>query len=597
MSKNKVQKLELTWPGKENRLNPEPRILIEDKDKSFSLKVGEKVENDLFDIDESNNKKVVPTFDNMLIHGDNLLALKALEQEYAGKVKCIYIDPPYNTGNAFEHYDDGYEHSIWLSLMRDRLEILKRLLSDDGVIFIQIDDNEMAYLKIMLDEIFGRDNFINTLPTVMNLKGNQDQFCFAGTHEYILTYAKNHDKTVVYSLLVEEDDILADWDSDDIGLFKKGATLKATGTDALREKRPAMFFPILVNRGTLAVSTIKQSEYDKIYSFKTKAFNDNYVAMLKIEYEKQGFEFILPADDAGKWTRWRWGWNQDTFKKLTSEVIVSNGRKGLSLYKKQRPEVGDIPTRKPKSLFYKPEYSSGNGTAQIKALFGYKAFNYPKPEELISDLITIATKPGDLVLDSFLGSGTTAAVAHKMGRHWIGIEMGEHCYTHCLPRLKKVIKGEDTGGITKSVGWTKGGGFKFYELASSLIVKDKHGKEIISNEYNPEMLAEAMCKLMGYTYAPDKDFYFKQGYSSEKSFIYTTTMSLQEEALGAISRMLGKQNLLICCGAFTGNIHAYENITVKKIPAAVLKKCEWGKPGYPLPTRSDFKDSDFEFEE
>ena len=202
------------------------------------------------------------------------------------------------------------------------------------------------------------------------------------------------------------------------------------------------------------------------------------------------------------------------------------------------------------------------------------------------------------MLDSFLGSGTTAAVAHKMGRRWIGVEMGDHVYTHCIPRLQKVIKGEDAGGVTKSTGWLCGGGFKFYELASSLIVKDKYGQQIISDKYNADMLAEAMCKILGYHYKPDSEKYWKQGFSSEKSFIFTTTMSVQEESLSKLAAEVGDDNLLICCSAFVGNKNAFPNITVKKIPAAILKKCEWGATGYPFQLK-DYqpKDEDFEFEE
>ena len=224
--------------------------------------------------------------------------------------------------------------------------------------------------------------------------------------------------------------------------------------------------------------------------------------------------------------------------------------------------------------------------------------NGKKPEALIQRVIEMCTNPGDIVLDSFLGSGTTCAVAHKMGRRWIGVEMGDHVYTHCLPRLQKVIKGEDAGGVSKATGWTCGGGFKFYELASSLIVKDSFGIDIISPEYNADMLAEAMCKVLGYHYKPDTEKYWKQGYSSEKSFIYTTTMGLQETSLAKIAEEVGDNNLLICCKAFMGNPNNYPNITVKKIPTAILSKCEWGRAGYPLNLK-DYtpKDEDFEFDE
>lgn len=577
----KLTRLELTWPGKEDRFTPEPRILLEDKEKSFSFEPTER-------------GAVEPTYDNMLIHGDNLLALKALEQDYTGKVKCIYIDPPYNTWSAFDSYEDGLEHSIWLSLIRDRLEILKRLLAEDGSIWISIDDNEQAYLKILCDEIFGVNNFLANLPTIMNLKGNQDQFGFAGTHEYTIVFAKNKPKLMFNSFPVNEEEVLAEWQEDEIGYYKKGATLKRTGLDAPREKRPYGYYPILISSNDI-VSSVTSEEFSKIYDKTTKTFNDVFVEQIKTKYTNLGFTVLLPEIGSEK-ASWRW-----SYEKVLSdsdEIIVSRQKQEVSLYKKQRPEIGDIPTKKPKSLFYKPEYSSGNGTAQIKKLFGEKAFSYPKPEELICDFLTLATNPGDLVLDSFLGSGTTAAVAHKMGRRWIGIEMGDQCYNLCAPRLQKVIKGEDAGGVTKSTGWLCGGGFKFYELASSLIVKDKYGQQIISDKYNADMLAEAMCKILGYHYKPDAEKYWKQGFSSEKSFIYTTTMSMQEEVLEQLAADIGDNNLLICCSAFIGNKNAYPNITVKKIPSAILKKCEWGREGYPLNlSKYTTKDEDFEFED
>ena len=182
----------------------------------------------------------------MLIHGDNLLALKALEQKYAGKIKCIYIDPPYNTGAAFEHYDDNLEHSIWLGLMRERLVILRNLLSEDGVIFVSIDDNEVSYLQILMNEIFGRNNFLVNIPTIMNLKGNQDQFGFAGTHEYTLVFSKDKSKVKLNRFKIDDEEILKHWLEDDIGLYKRGATLKSTGEESGREDRPKMFYPILI---------------------------------------------------------------------------------------------------------------------------------------------------------------------------------------------------------------------------------------------------------------------------------------------------------------------------------------------------------------
>ncbi|MFH1422447.1 MAG: site-specific DNA-methyltransferase, partial [Planctomycetota bacterium] len=208
----------------------------------------------------------------------------------------------------------------------------------------------------------------------------------------------------------------------------------------------------------------------------------------------------------------------------------------------------------------------------------------PKPEDLIKDIIHLATDYGDLVLDSFAGSGTTGAVAHKMGRRWIMVELGEHCHTHIIPRMKKVIDGEDNGGITKAVDWQGGGGFRYYRLGPSLLEKDQFGNWVISKKYNAAMLAEAICKLEGFAYAPSETIYWQQGHSTETDFIFVTTQTLTREQLQKISDEVGEgQSLLIMCGAFrVKNLEEFPNLTVKKIPKAVLNRCEWGKDDYSL---------------
>lgn len=533
----KLIRLELTWPGKEDRFNPEPRILLEDKEKSFSYEPTEK-------------GAVEPTYDNMLIHGDNLLALKALEQDYTGKVKCIYIDPPYNTGNAFEHYDDGLEHSIWLSLMRDRLEILKRLLAEDGSIWITLDDNEQAYCKVLCDEIFGRNNFVGTVIWEKADSPRMDVQFFSTRHDYILVFAKN-----IINLLVnreENEEIPEHYNKTD----KNG--------------RRYYLKPLRVMGGN-----ISESLFYPLFA-------------------PDGAE-ILPYDSHGVKSCWRW--SKKKVQEEAERIEWVAGKNGWSPYFRI---YADSRKGMPIQTIWTHEEAGSNRTSkkEINDLFKDNTFATPKPEKLIQKVLKASTNPGDLVLDSFLGSGTTAAVAHKMGRRWIGVEMGDHVYTHCIPRLQKVIKGEDAGGVTKSTGWLCGGGFKFYELASSLIIKDKYGQQIISDKYNADMLAEAMCKILGYHYKPDAEKYWKQGFSSEKSFIYTTTMSVQEESLDKLAAEVGDDNLLICCSAFVGNKNAFPNITVKKIPSAILKKCEWGREGYPLNLK-DYKptDEEFEFEE
>ncbi|MEF1305086.1 site-specific DNA-methyltransferase, partial [Vibrio owensii] len=209
--------------------------------------------------------------------------------------------------------------------------------------------------------------------------------------------------------------------------------------------------------------------------------------------------------------------------------------------------------------------------------------NGKKPEKLVKRCIELSTNPGDLVLDSFGGSGTTGAVAHKMGRRWIMVELGEHCHTHIIPRLQKVIEGNDQGGISKAVNWQGGGGFRYYKLAPSLIVKDKFGLEVINKEYNPEMLAEAVCKLEGFTYAPSEVDWWDHGYSTETDHIYVTTQSLSVDKLEALSEEVGSdRTLLVMCGAFRCEVGRFANLTLKKLPKAILDKCQFGQDDYSL---------------
>lgn len=566
----KLQRLELTWPGKEDRFNPEPRILLEDKKKSYSRSAEQ---TDLLD------SAVRPTFDNMLIHGDNLLALKALEQDYSGKIKCIYIDPPYNTGNAFEHYDDGLEHSIWLSLMRDRLEILKRLLAEDGSIFIQINDDEYPYLKIICDEVFGRNNYEATFYVKVRHENRilREDTRYQLVIEQVLFYKKSNlfipprrEKTKDISLdyiwdieIIEKPTSIERIHGYDVEIYKP--------TDYKITKSENGSFKQYQIRGSLITQKGSASEYYE-QNLRTRRELDGLGTLYKvigmgINGDGLGYRYIIqPSKSDSK--------NGFYFQGKPKKSTVN---KGLPY-----PNFYDCV-----NIFNNAGYEGGNEFRGGK-----------KPEDWICFLLSLVTNPGDLVLDSFLGSGTTAAVAQKMGRRWIGVEMGDHVYTHCIPRLKKVIDGEDQGGITKAVNWQGGGGFRFYELASSLIVTDKYGQQIISKEYNADMLAEAMCKILGYRYKPDKEIYWKQGFSSEKNFIYTTTMSLQESSLDRLAEEIGDNNLLICCSAFVGNSRIYPNISVKKIPTAILKKCEWGREGYPLNLRNYHPtDEEFEFEE
>ncbi len=220
---------------------------------------------------------------------------------------------------------------------------------------------------------------------------------------------------------------------------------------------------------------------------------------------------------------------------------------------------------------------------EMKVLFPSDPFPTPKPEKLLKRIFELATNKGDLVFDSFAGSGTTGAVAHKMGRRWIMVELGEHCHTHIIPRLKKVIDGKDTGGITDLVEWQGGGGFRYFKLAPSLLEVDHYGREVISKAYNAEMLAEALCKLEGFSYAPSDSVYWQHGASTERDFVYVTTQTLSQEQLSHLSDEVGPdRSLLVLCSAFRGNLAAFPNLTVKKIPNHVRNRCEWGHDDYSL---------------
>jgi adenine-specific DNA-methyltransferase len=365
-----------------------------------------------------------------------LEVLKHLTNAYYEQVKMIYIDPPYNTGkDGFVYNDDrkftvkelqqligvdeekakrildftqqkSNSHSAWLTFMYPRLYIAKQLLKDDGVIFVSIDDSEVAQLRLLMDEeIFGAENFVAELPTIMNLKGNNDEFGFAGTHEYTLVYCKNKAKAVFNEFSVDEETILKSWEEDEIGYFKKGAPMRATGDEDKRENRAEMFYPFLIKGDEITV--LEEDEFSKIYDKTTKVFDDKFLKQLKEKYEKLGYSFVLPFSD-GAYGRWRWGYSEKNKERLKYDVIVNKNGDGITLYKKQRPELGELPSKKPKTIFYKPEYSSGNGTAQIKSLLGDKYFSNPKPAELIKDLITVGSNNDDLILDFFAGSGTTA---------------------------------------------------------------------------------------------------------------------------------------------------------------------------------------------
>ena len=341
-----------------------------------------------------------------------------------------------------------------------RLQVSKSLLSDNGLIFISIDDNEVFNLRLLCDSIFGENNCIGVLPTIMNLKGNQDEFGFAGTHEYVVVYAKIKSLCTIGQLDIDDEE-LENWQEDEIGYYKKGATLKRTGTDAPRNRRPYCYFPILINKSTLEVSSIDEDEYHLIFNPETKSFNDEYVVQLIDKYTSKGFSALLPTTD-GEPTSWRWGYK--TVKKDKNEIIVTGQEGSFSLYKKQRPEMGDLPTKKPKSVLYKAQYSSGNGTAQLKTLNLSGLFNNPKPIDFIIDLLKIGCGKNATILDFFAGSGTSLHAAMQLNsedrgnRKCILVTNNENkiCEKVTYERNKRVINGyvkpngERVDGLTRN---------------------------------------------------------------------------------------------------------------------------------------------------
>ena len=396
---NKKQKLELTWIGKDEELHLEPRILIEDPSKSYGD----------------------PKSENMLIHGDNLLALKALEQDFAGRIKCIYIDPPYNTGSAFEHYDDNLEHSTWLSLMRPRLELLRNLLHPtEGSIWISIDDDESHYLKVLCDEVFGRSNFVANVIWEKKYSPSNDAKWLSDSHDHILVYANS--KSVWRPYLLPR-------------------------TEEMNERYKN---PDNDSRGVWMSDNLTVKTYDSKTDFPITTPSGR----------------IVQPPTGGCWRV-----SKARFQELVNDHRVWFGEKGTNSPRLKRflSEVQDGAVSK--TIWYRNEVGDNQEAKnEIKKISPDDVFGTPKPERLLKRVLDLGSKPGDWVLDSFLGSGTSSAVAHKMGRKYIGIEFGGQANTHCTPRLKKVVDGNDGLALSEILGWKGGGGFKFYNLAPSLPV-------------------------------------------------------------------------------------------------------------------------------
>ena len=561
-----MQKLELTWIGKNEQPQVEPRILLHDSTKDYG---------------DPNTK-------NMLIHGDNLLALKALEQQFAGQVKCIYIDPPYNTGEAFDEYDDNLEHSIWLQLMKLRIEELWKLLASDGVLFVQLNDEEMNYCKVLMDEICGRSNFVNLIvvktKNSSGASGGGEDKRLKKNVEFLLCYAKSEFNKFneSYSL---------------IELEKYLKTMREDG-------KSFKYTTVFTDFGERTYfKTIKDGSDNDIVIYKHSGYSTKSISKLakedgitELEVFYKYIDRICTTENAQTSIRTRVREATDDEDnlysieyypvsgrnkgKLTTVHFVGKSKRLVSWFKNVTLFEDGVLYKKEKtgSLWDNLNWNNVNREGGVTFSGG------KKPEVLLEKIIAMTTKEGDLVLDSFLGSGTTAAVAHKMKRKYVGIEMGNHAYTLCKPRLDRIIDGNDDTGITKSSDWQGGGGYKFYELAPTLITKDKYGNPVFSKKYNPTMLAAAVVKLNGFIYAPNNEVYWKQGYCQDNSYIFVTTQYLDTKTLDSIAEDLDSfENLLICAPAFDNGLSMrYDNINVRKIPQSVLEKCEFGVDNYDL---------------
>ena len=554
----KTGRLELTWVGKYNEPVLEPRILLEDKSKSHGD----------------------PQSENMLIHGDNLIALQALQQDYAGRIKCIFIDPPYNTGAAFEHYDDNVEHSTWLSLMKSRLVLLHHLLADNGTIFIQIDDNEQAYLKVLCDEIFGRQNYINMVSVNAKVSagasGGGEDKRLKKNIEYILIYAKDINNFEPFHPVYKKTELMSYIQrmKEDNKSFKYTTVLyRCENREYFKTIKDGAGDDIVIERvlnyETKSVKQVAQLEgiteeevYEKYYNQIMTTTNAQTSIRTRVWDATDSENNMYIATYTPKT-----GKDKGTVK----ELIFMGKQKVLVIWLKDTTEhiKGKI-YKKERVGTYWDGFSWINVTKEGGVLFPMGK----KPESLIKQILEMATEPGDFVLDSFLGSGTTAATAHKLGRKWIGVELGEHAYTHCKTRLDKVVDGTDQGGISKELDWQGGGGYHFYELAPSLLVKnDKLPIYQINPSYTFEMLCEAICKIEGFRYKPQDVFH---GHSSEKRFIHITTEFINAGYIKSLSARLAEgQSLLIYGTKIQSDMVLPDNIEVKKIPKDLLEQCDF----------------------
>ena len=543
-----ANKLELTWYGKDEPIRVEPRLLIENTALS--------------------NTAADPDTQNMLIHGDNLLALKALESKFAGQVKCIYIDPPFNTGQAFENYDDNLEMSIWLDLMRSRLQIIHTLLKDDGTLFVHIDDQNLPYLTLLLDEIFGKQNRLYLITFKQGAATGHKAInpgCVTTTN-FILIYSKSKEH----------------WHPNRL-YTNRGSRDKRYGNFITNINDP---FP----SWNLITLTEAFAEERKLSIKEARAFIKSYPEQMDqfvLEHCESVIQLVNPDyNSVGAETRAMIDESRNKPNEILrqvsggySDIYLLNGKRIIFYRDKLKKVDGEYVPGEPLTTLWDDLLSNN--------LHNEGGVNFPKgkkPEALIKRCIELSSDLGDIVLDSFLGSGTTAAVAHKMKRRWIGIEMGKQAYTHCKPRIDDAIANNDASGITKSVDWQGGGGYRFYEVAPTLINKDAFDEYVINEDYDANMLAAAVALHEGFHYQPDGELFWKQSVGNENSYLFVTTRHLNSTYLDSIKDTMEEgEYLIIACRSFDRGLDkAYDNIAVKKIPQMLLERCEFGKTDYNL---------------
>ena len=554
-----ANKLELTWFGKDEPMHIEPRLLIENA--------------------ELSNTAADPDTENILIHGDNLLALKALEPMYAGQIKCIYIDPPFNTGQAFEHYDDNLEHSIWLNLMYERFKLLYRLLEANGMFWIHLDDVEVHYCKVVLDEIFSRHNFVSHITYERSAVAGLGQGGYlVNTTEHILLYKKGvlPDKVNLsyeelgFNIIKRYNRYVADFGERKL---VREFTAKSNGEIVRVYEHTGVVIE------TISLRDVKNREAEIRSDFAEHI--DTLFRGNRVQKENEFQNDIIDSLEKGKFYSVDYipsrGKNKDE-----ETTLYYNNCELLSWLKDTTTLENGMLTKSQKmtTLWKHGEIPK----ADIANEGGVYFPRSKKPEQLLRRIIEMSTEPGDYILDSFLGSGTTAAVAHKMGRRWIGVEMGDHAYTHCKTRMDNVIASSDSLGITKSESWQGGGGYRFYELAPSLINEDPFGEYVINPDYDADMLAAAVALHEGFTYQPNADMFWKQSVGNEKSYLFVTTRHLNSTFLDSIKdSMEDDEYLIIACRSFESGLDkAYDHITLKKIPQMLLSRCEFGKTDYNL---------------